>query len=128
MGALYDALAAATTREERQAIKAEAFAALDARTRRFVGNRFTIEVLARPVRRLRAVRIYVRITRNANGRDVTPDDLNPIDIVNPPILVDDPAGDVVITDEDGEHRYREDLEAILIGIVRDLLRQRVDDA
>ena len=131
MGQLHDALAAATTREERHAIKAQAYAALGVRTRRWVGNRFTVEVVGAPTRDGTSVRLWLRVTRNANGNDVTPEGLNPIVIVNPPYLVADESGDVSIQGTDPEtgesvwRTYREDLEAHIIEIIRDLLRQKV---
>ena len=131
MGALHDALAAATTREERREILLDAYAALDARVRTVERGQFTITILARPIRRTRTVRFRVRIVRTSNGRDVTPDDLNPIDVANPPYLVLDPAGDVVRMEPDpktGEPvvvTYREDLEAVLRKIIVNLLRQRL---
>ena len=120
MGALHDAVLAATTREQRHALRADAFAAItDVVT--FTGARFSVTVLARPTRDGEGVRINVRITRNANGNDVTPSDLNPILIVNPPYLVEDAAGDVYI----GGVRHREAPAVVLRGIIRDLLAARL---
>jgi len=61
--------------------------------------------------------------------DVTPEDLNPWIIVNPPMLVDDPSGDIVldIIEPDpktgeiiktGERRLREDPSAAIIDLIR----------
>ena len=131
MGNLHDALRAATTRAERHRIKTAAFARLDGRVRTVERGNFRIRILARPASLGDAFRIRVRIERISNSRDVTPDDLNPIVVVNPPYLVEDAAGDVTIKGTDPEtgepvtHTYREDLEANLLGIVRDILRERV---
>ena len=74
-----------------------------------------------------ALRIRIRVNRISNGNNVTPPDVNPIIVVNPPILIDDPAGDIVRTwtDRDGiEHTrvLREDLRAVLREVVRDAVK------
>lgn len=57
------------------------------------------------------------------GKDVTPPDLNPWIVLNPPMLVEDAAGDVQIAamDRDGKavtRTFREDPAAVLVDIVR----------
>ena len=74
-----------------------------------------------------ALLIRIRVNRISNGNNVTPAGVNPIIVVNPPILIDDPAGDIVRTwtDQQGvEHTrtLREDLRAALREIVRDAVK------
>jgi len=74
-----------------------------------------------------ALRIRIRVNRISNGNNVTPADVNPIFIVNPPILVDDPVGDITQTwtDSDGvvhTRTLKEDLRAALIEVVRDAVK------
>jgi hypothetical protein len=74
-----------------------------------------------------ALRLRIRVNRISNGNNVTPADVNPIYVVNPPILVDDPAGDIVRTwtdDEGVEHTrtLKEDLRAALREVVRDAVK------
>jgi len=74
-----------------------------------------------------ALRIRIRVNRISNGNNVTPPDVNPIFVVNPPILVDDPAGDIVRTwtDRDGVEQtrtLREDLRAALREVIRDAVK------
>jgi hypothetical protein len=93
-----------------------------------------------------AVRITVRVEQD--GKDVTPAGLNPWTIVNPPMLVQDAAGEVEISseadseeidhwsvDEDGEpiaifkpqtitRRYREDPAENIAALIRLKLRGR----
>jgi hypothetical protein len=126
-----DALALLATAEERHAYKAHAFAALTGQvgrsvTRTIKGVVWTLTLTSAPTFYLGAVTFSVRVARA--GVDVTPKDLNPIRVVNPPILVDDPAGDIVRTSTDPTtgvvttRRLREDLPAALLAIVRDLVR------
>lgn len=60
---------------------------------------------------------------DSKGVDVTPDNLNPIQIVNQPILVPDPAGDV-LTERGG--RFREDVQAALLATLQNVMAKRVD--
>ena len=74
-----------------------------------------------------ALRIRIRVNRISNGNNVTPAGVNPIIVVNPPILIDDPAGDIVRTwtDRQGvEHTrvLREDLRAALREVIRDAVK------
>lgn len=74
-----------------------------------------------------ALRIRIRVNRISNGANVTPPGVNPIIVINPPILVDDPAGDIVRawTDRQGvtqTRTLREDLRAALREVVRDAVR------
>jgi hypothetical protein len=74
-----------------------------------------------------ALRIRVRVNRISNGNNVTPPGVNPIFVVNPPILIDDAAGDIVRTwiDKDGvEHTrlLKEDLRAALREVIRDAVK------
>lgn len=135
MGALADQLANVRDPKERHRIKAEAMAALsDMRGRSVKRGAFTITLSDGP--RLTMVNgnplleFELTITRTTTGKDVTPKDLNPIRVWNPPILVDDPAGEVVrtFTDENGvvqTRRLREDLRAAMLEVVKDLARQKL---
>lgn len=76
-----------------------------------------------------AVQLGVRVMRGT--RDVTPPDLNPIRIVNPPVLVPDDAGDVELmattrlpdgTRAQVAHRFREDPAEALRRVIADLVR------
>ena len=74
-----------------------------------------------------ALRIRIRVNRISNGNNVTPPDVNPIIVINPPILVDDPTGDIVRTWVDGEgvtqtRTLREDLRQALREVIRDAVK------
>jgi hypothetical protein len=74
-----------------------------------------------------ALRIRIRINRISNGNNVTPANVNPIIVINPPILIDDPAGDIVRTWTDPQgveqtRTLREDLRAALREVVRDAVK------
>ncbi len=58
---------------------------------------------------------------DANGLNITPDNLNPIQIVNQPIHVTDPSGDVLL----GSTRGREDARAALMATLETVLAGRV---
>jgi len=121
MGALHNALQG-KTRAQRRAIKNAAFANLGTATRQYSVRGFTIDVMGKMRESNKdTLRLWVRVTRDSDDKDVTPDDINPIDVVNPPYLVEDPTGDVEI---DGT-MYREDLEYHVKRIIRDVLRKRV---
>lgn len=69
---------------------------------------------------------YVTVTvtvTNAKGEDVTPASLNPIKIVNQPIHVTDPAGDLLL----GDVRGREDARAALLATLDRVMADRVAD-
>lgn len=133
---LRDALSAASTREERLRIKAEAIADAVARsgTRVITRGRWRLTITGDPAAVQRkgtwGAELTVRVERD--GRDVTPADLNPVRIVNPPLLVPDPAGDVVVEERSTDRRtgaetvetvrYREDPAAALLVVLRDLIR------
>ena len=124
---LRDDLLAQPDPKERHRIKAEAFAALPDRSRAVTRGRFRATLTSRPAVDARgALAFTLRIERD--GVDVTPPDLNPVRVVNPPILVPDAAGPIVLDLHDregrvtGSLRYREDLEAALLSIVRELAR------
>jgi hypothetical protein len=74
-----------------------------------------------------ALRIRIRVNRISNGNNVTPPNVNPIIVINPPILIDDPTGDIVRTwtDPQGVEQTRtlkEDLRAALREVVRDAIK------
>jgi hypothetical protein len=68
------------------------------------------------------ISVTVTIT-DAQGKNITPDNLNPIQIMNQPILVEDPAGDVI--EGAGLRRYREDVQAALLATLERVMAQRV---
>lgn len=121
---------------ERQRIKAQAVAAAVAKggTRTITRGRWTLTITADPAAVIRkgvwCAELTGRLERN--GRDVTPADLNPIRIVNPPVLVPDPAGEVAIEQRTTDRltgietvtteRYREDPAAALLLVLRDLIK------
>jgi hypothetical protein len=130
MGAIADLLALTADPHERHRVKARAFAALTAQVGRSVsrtikGVVWKVTLLTAPTFTDDLLVFSVRVQRA--GVDVTPPDLNPIRVYNPPILVDDPAGDIVRTwlDDQGvqqTRRLRENLPAALLAIVRELVR------
>jgi hypothetical protein len=74
-----------------------------------------------------ALRIRIRVNRIANGNNVTPPGVNPIIVINPPILVDDVAGDIVRTWTDRQgvahtRTLREDLRAAMREVIRDAVK------
>ena len=76
------------------------------------------------------LRIRVRVNRISNGNNVTPPLLNPILVIEPPILVDDPAGDIVRTWTDRAgvvqtRRMREDLRECIRDAVRRAIAQHL---
>ena len=76
------------------------------------------------------LRIRVRVNRISNGNNVTPALLNPILVIEPPILVDDPAGDIVRTWTDRAgvvqtRRMREDLRECIRDAVRRAIAQHL---
>jgi hypothetical protein len=67
--------------------------------------------------------VKLTITLTQDGKDVTPKGFNPWIIANPPTLVDDPNGDVVIesTNEAGDitkRTLRDDPQAALADIIK----------
>ena len=54
--------------------------------------------------------IVVLRVMTAEGRDMTPRHLNPVRIVNPPIYVKDPDGDVVLFEGDIVDRHTKEVE------------------
>jgi hypothetical protein len=138
MGALHDAVLAASTQAERKAIKAQAWASHALAVGMQGGWNFNY----------RGYRVDLDADLDAStgnvvftaslwkaGVDYTPQTLNPITIVNPPYLVEDAAGDVTIVslDADGQEQTitcRDDANAVLERIVGQLqdLGDKVIDA
>lgn len=126
----------AATPAERRRIRAQAIADAVARggTRVITRGRWRLTITSDPSAVQRkgswCAELTVRVERD--GRDVTPADLNPVRIVNPPLLVPDPAGDVVVEERSTDRRtgvetvetvrYREDPAAALLVVLRDLIR------
>ena len=79
---------------------------------------FRLTITHGPVVTGRTVTLSIRVTRISNGNDVTPANLNPITIVNPPILVPDPAGTIDLGEDRGMHRLAP--LAALLDIIRGL--------
>jgi hypothetical protein len=63
------------------------------------------------------VRVVVSVTRMSDGVDVTPTGLNPVTIINPPLLVPDASGPI---QSDGRS-YRLDPAAALMEALRGVL-------
>ena len=138
MGALHNAIMAASNESGRKAIKAQAWATNALLAGMQEGWNFNY----------RGYRIDLDADLDAStgnvvftaslwkaGVDYTPASLNPITIVNPPYLVEDPAGDVTIgyLDADGNPQTivaRDDANAVLQRIVEQLqdLGDKVIDA
>lgn len=126
----------AATPAERRRIRAQSIADAVARggTRVITRGRWRLTITSDPSAVQRkgswCAELTVRVERD--GRDVTPADLNPVRIVNPPLLVPDPAGDVVVEERSTDRRtgvetvetvrYREDPAAALLVVLRDLIR------
>lgn len=109
-----EAAARAATIKERQRIRAQAFMGRSMVGRSVVRGKITATITDGPHLHGdgNAIRVTVKLTRA--GKDVTPQDLNPVVIVNPPLLVPD--------GPPSARRYREDPEAVLLGVIADLLR------
>jgi hypothetical protein len=130
---IYDLLQAETDPVLRRRIKAQALAAMTDLIGESVDRgafRITLtDIDYYPAHD--ALRFRLRINRISNGNNVTPADLNPIIVVNPPILVDDAAGDIVLSGTDPvtglpwERRLREDLREVIRDVVRGIAAQRL---
>ncbi len=121
-----DALASVTDPTQRQAIKVAAFVALPNVVNVVTVGAYTVTLVARPVRAANGtLQFNVKITKG--GKDVTPPGMNPVRVWNPPILVGDPAGDIVETSTDPEtkvvttQKYREDPQVALLSIAAGLV-------
>lgn len=68
------------------------------------------------------VRMTLRFLRN--GIDVTPPDFNPWTVINPPLLVEDPVGEIDLGPAAGG-RYREDPAAAIREVVLQKARELV---
>ena len=133
MGVLADQLATITDPRDRARVKAQAMAVLSDMVGKSVARgAFTITLASLSLHPRQDLLVFtLKVTRTSNGKDVTPADLNPIRVYNPPILVDDPAGDIVqtstdpVTQEVTTRRLREDLRACLLDIVRGIAQARL---
>jgi len=124
-----DALASMTP-AERHAYKVEVYRALS----NVVGRTFTpranvaVTIIAASVEH-GLLRFVFGVTINGVSVDLSA--ANPFYFHNPPILVPDPAGDIVRTSTDPqtglpvEHRYREDVQAALRAMVLDALKDAI---
>lgn len=61
--------------------------------------------------------IEVIVTVTGDGADVTPPGLNPVRIVNPPVLVPDPRGKVVVGGVAHRRDPRAAIEAVIASLV-----------
>src|SRR5512143_3037680 len=120
MSTLLDALAAATTPEERNAIKAAAYAARPAPSSLTAGNRI-VSIIDGPVGEngLLKVTLALWIASGFGFELIDLGNANPFYFQNPPVLVPDPGGEVIQawTDESGnpqEARFHEDLDTALM--------------
>lgn len=129
MGALHDRLRDEPDPEARERLKLQAW---NARLDQFEGQsvtrgRFTLTLVDARIGPAPSgapiVTLVVKVVNDNTGKDVTPDDLNPILIRNPPHLVPDPNGEVEL--EDGT-RAREDIVQSTLETLRDLLRTRLE--
>lgn len=130
MGALHDAVQAASNENERKAIKAQAWAAQGlAEGWNFNYRGHKVVLTAQMDASTGNVVFEASLTKA--GQDVTPDWLNPITICNPPYLVEDAGGDVTIAylDADGVEQTiqaREDVPARIISQLQDLGDKVID--
>lgn len=128
-----DALANVTGPVARNTAKVAAFVALPNVVNTVTVGIYTVTLVARPVKAPNGcLQFNVKITKPGAGIgktvDVTPKDMNPVRVWNPPILVDDPVGDITRTWNDPQtgipqtRTLREDLHACLLSIASGLVR------
>lgn len=136
MATLRERLLAEPDRFQRRRLKAEAIAQAALTGRTWTRGRWAVTVVGAPqVRQWVAgdgttrygVELSLRVERN--GVDVTPADLNPILVPDPPLLVEDPNGPIVRTGElpDGStvtRRYRDDIVGGLLSVLWRALSSR----
>jgi len=130
MGALHDAVKAATSEDERKAIKAQAWVdegLAEGFNFNYRGYKVTLSVAME----MDTGDVVFNATLSQGGTDYTPADLNPIRIVNPPYMVEDAAGDISIEylDADGNPQTitaREDIPARIISQLQDLGDKVID--
>lgn len=121
MGAIHDALATATTEGERKAIKAQAWVDQGlAQGWNFNYRGYKVTLTAAMA--MDSGDVVFHATLSKSGTDYTPPDLNPIRMVNPPFMVEDPGGEIAITftDVDGNPQVRYATENVLARIVSEL--------
>ena len=123
---LRDDLAATSDRRERARLKGLAFSTVALTGQTFRHGQLTLHVIDgvrdEGLTANDSAVVSVRVRLERNGRDWTPDHLNPIRIVNPPTLVPDPAGPI---DLGRRGRYREDMAAAVMQTLRDLPEREV---
>jgi len=130
MGAIHDAVQAAGTEQERKAIKAQAWVdqgLAEGWNFNYRGYKVTLTVAME----MDSGDVVFNATLSKAGTDVTPADLNPIRIVNPPYMVEDAAGDITIgyLDADGNPQTitaREDVPTRIISQLQDLGDKVID--
>jgi hypothetical protein len=130
MGALHDAVTAATSENERKRIKAQAWVDQDlSEGWNFNYRGYKVELTA--ALDLVNDNVVFQAKLSQGGTDYTPPDLNPITIVNPPYLVEDPGGDIVLTwtDADGVEQQtlcKEDVAARIVSQLQDIGDKVID--
>ena len=130
MGAIHDAVQAASSESERKAIKAQAWVdegLAEGWNFNYRGYKVTLTVAMA----MDTGDVTFHATLSKAGVDLTPPDLNPIRIVNPPYMVEDAAGDITIgyLDADGNPQTitaREDIPARIISQLQDLGDKVID--
>jgi len=122
MGALHDSIQAATTSQERKALRAQAWVdqgLAQGWNFNYRGHKVTLTVAME----MDSGDVVFNATLEQGGVDVTPPLLNPIRIVNPPYMVVDAGGDITLTaiDHDGNLvtiHAREDVPTRIIEELR----------
>ena len=130
MSALHDAVKAATSEDERKAIKAQAWVdegLAEGWNFNYRGYKVTLAVSME----MDTGDVVFGATLSKGGVDYTPLDLNPIRIVNPPYMVEDAAGDItigylVVDGNPQTIKAREDIPARIISQLQDLGDRIID--
>lgn len=92
----------------------------------FKRGRITARIIDGPVIDERGL-VSVTVSVFRDGKDITPPDLNPMEFYNSPLLVPDPAGDIVRTGKDAQgnevvRKLRSDPQAAFLSALRETLR------
>jgi hypothetical protein len=120
-----DAMAGMTA-EERAAYKASQFAANGSPPSLTAGNRIVAVNDVTSVNGMVRFTVALWIDSGVGFELIDTSAINPVYVVNPPILVPDPSGDISRTFEDPHthvvvtSKYREDLDAALMQIAYDV--------
>jgi hypothetical protein len=130
---IYDTLQGLGTPAERAAVKAQALASLanlvgKSVSRTVNGHVWKVTLMTAPTYSGGTLTFDLSLKRD--GVDVTPPDLNPVSIHNPPVLVSDANGDIVQTWTDRlgvvhADAFREDLLQALLTVVADVVKASI---